>query len=81
MRTRSFLEAISNGAETIVDTDDDNFPKPGCQVPEWAGRFAVTRSAQGFVNVYKHWTERHIWPRGFPLNLITDERALVGDLP
>lgn len=74
-----YVEAIKGGADVIVDTDDDNIPKPDWRVPEWSGRFAVTEPEQGFVNVYKHWTGRHIWPRGFPLNLITDERALVGD--
>jgi hypothetical protein len=71
-----YLEAIARGATCIYETDDDNRPLPG-----WArrsehlsvGRF-VGRAAGGgasrWVNVYKYFTDAHIWPRGLPLDEI-----------
>lgn len=62
-----YLLAISEGAETIVETDDDNIPtqefwgarheSPDCQVI----------SGSNYVNVYQYFSDKQIWPRGFPL--------------
>lgn len=65
-----YVHAIRNGADIIIDTDDDNTPKHSWGFPPFAGSYACTASQLGFVNVYKHFTEQHIWPRGFPLRLV-----------
>jgi hypothetical protein len=67
-----YLVAIKNGADVIVETDDDNIPLPGF----WENR-SRTQNAHlvdqpGWVNVYKYFTEKNIWPRGFPLENILD---------
>jgi hypothetical protein len=62
-----YLQAIRDGASRIVETDDDNLPK----ATFWAerGRRVRTRlvSTAGWVNVYRYFTDAHIWPRGLPL--------------
>lgn len=68
-----YLIAISKGAEIIIETDDDNLPLEGF----WDNRTkqvnAHLLSSKGWVNVYKYFTEVHIWPRGFALENIQDE--------
>lgn len=72
-----YVHAVKAGAVAIVDTDDDNIAKTNWHVPEFSGAQLVTKPDLGFVNVYKNFTDMHIWPRGFPLNHITNENATV----
>lgn len=65
-----YLYAIKNGATVIIDTDDDNIPKPNWDFPDFNGNFASIPSSLGFINIYNYYTEHKIWPRGLPLNLI-----------
>jgi hypothetical protein len=67
-----YLYAIRNGAEVIIDTDDDNLPKPDYEFPAFDGHYVNTSSDLGFVNIYRHFTEDYIWPRGLPLRRISD---------
>ena len=64
-----YLAAIAAGAACIYETDDDNAP-----LAVWALRTketsAVTASGQGWLNVYRHFSDDRIWPRGFPLDAI-----------
>jgi hypothetical protein len=70
-----YLHAISIGASCIYETDDDNAP-----LPSWSTReqvvnarmigATVTSEEVLWVNVYKHFTDENIWPRGLPLNQI-----------
>lgn len=66
-----YLAAASNGASFIRETDDDNVPYASFfeDVPESIfGRTPI--DAAQFINIYACFTDRHVWPRGFPLNLI-----------
>src|SRR5258708_6422921 len=65
-----YLIAIQNGAEYIVDTDDDNIPKENWVFPEFENKFDCTPENNGFINIYQLYTRQKIWPRGLPLNLI-----------
>jgi hypothetical protein len=76
-----YLHAMALGAEAIVDTDDDNLPKPGWSFPTWDGAFDEVRGDAGFVNVYRYFTAQRIWPRGLPLRLINDAGKLPGVSP
>ena len=67
-----YLHAIRQGAEVIIDTDDDNIPYEGWAFPALEGTFATSPAHKGFVNIYKSFTSHHIWPRGYPLDLILD---------
>ncbi len=77
-----YLYAIRAGAEAIVDTDDDNIPYDGWKFPEMEGTFATSPAGKGFVNIYKNFTSHHIWPRGYPLDLIlnTEHNLKEGEL-
>jgi len=61
-----YLLAMSRGMELIFDTDDDNAP-----LDTWARRKLEVQArpctASGWVNVYKWYSDKQIWPRGFPL--------------
>jgi hypothetical protein len=65
-----YLHAIREGAEVIIDTDDDNIPYEDWSFPATEGTFATSPANRGFVNIYKNFTSHHIWPRGYPLDLI-----------
>ncbi len=66
-----YLTAIERGAECIYETDDDNAPNS-----TWHPRGRRTRARscppRPWANVYRMFSEEHIWPRGFPLDRITD---------
>lgn len=67
-----YLVAMSKGAEIIIETDDDNYPLQLF----WNNRTkqvnAHVLNDKGWVNVYKYFTEAHIWPRGFALENLHD---------
>jgi hypothetical protein len=65
-----YLLAMQGGATRIVESDDDNVPRPLF----WTDRqrrqsIARTRDA-GWTNVYAHFTDQLIWPRGLPLDSV-----------
>lgn len=76
----AYLHAIRAGAPCIYETDDDNEP-----LPSWAPRSVnvsgtriAASEARGWVNVYRYFSaDRAIWPRGFPLERLTDEPPAV----
>ena len=64
-----YLIAISEGAECIYETDDDNRPLHGWRVRNQeikAHRVNLT----GWYNVFRCFSPDNIWPRGFPLQEI-----------
>lgn len=67
-----YLAAILNGAEIIIETDDDNLPFPEF----WSERSRRVSAHHlincGWVNVYRYFTDMNIWPRGFALEHIQD---------
>lgn len=71
-----YLYAISRGAKCILETDDDNIPYEsfGRDVSERASVRMV--SGAEWVNVYKYFTDEHIWPRGLPLDEISRAGAV-----
>ena len=60
-------------APIIVETDDDNFPYDTFWKKR--GRFNQVPivSYAGWVNVYRYFSEMHIWPRGFPLEFVASQ--------
>ena len=75
-----YLKAIKEGADYIVDTDDDNIPKENWCFPDFSGSFSMLPEEQGFVNVYQLYTDQKIWPRGLPLHMIREKRDLASML-
>lgn len=65
-----YLVAIGNGASLIIETDDDNLPRPAFFDARHR-RLAVPRAAgTGWLNVYRYFSEANIWPRGLPLDAV-----------
>lgn len=65
-----YLLAIKEGANIIVDTDDDNEPKSNWEIPSFEGTYDYIPSNLGSINIYSHFTDQVIWPRGLPLKSI-----------
>ena len=67
-----YLYAIMHGARCIFETDDDTYPYAdfwGRISPRVTGRRA---GGATWLNVYAHFSEDLIWPRGLPLDAIHD---------
>ncbi|GHT23005.1 hypothetical protein AGMMS4957_13960 [Bacteroidia bacterium] len=67
-----YLAAMAQGAETIIETDDDNIPLPAFWQQRTREAQARTVSHQGWVNIYRYFTDAPVWPRGFALEHIQD---------
>jgi len=65
-----YLYAIQNGADIIYDTDDDNLPYDDWKIEDFASNNVIDSEEQ-FINIYKNFSDQHIWPRGFPLDEIS----------
>jgi hypothetical protein len=74
-----YLEAMSKGAEIIIETDDDNIPLSNFWEIRKKEIYTNVLLNKGWVNVYKYFTDRHIWPRGFALEHILDNVPLLED--
>ncbi len=75
-----YLIAIQNGAEVIVETDDDNLPYESF----WQPRKLTVENARvienkGWINIYSYFTDKKIWPRGFPLEYVNQPQAAEED--
>ena len=70
-----YLEAVKHGCEFIRETDDDNFPLESffidfpesiiCRYPD---------NSDGWINPYRYFSDEYIWPRGYPVELIDNDR-------
>lgn len=69
-----YVYAMQQGADIIIDTDDDNIPYPAWNFPSFEGNFQTSENDLGWVNIYHHYSEQPIWPRGLPLRNINDNR-------
>lgn len=69
-----YVYAMQQGADVIIDTDDDNIPYAGWDFPSFKGDYISSESDLGWVNIYHHFSEQPIWPRGLPLRNINDSR-------
>lgn len=69
----AYLKAIRDGAEVIIETDDDNIPLPGF----WEERHAELQGHllenKSWVNAYHYFSDTNIWPRGFCLRLLSQK--------
>ncbi len=66
--------ALQQGAELIIDTDDDNIPYANWSFPEFEGNFCSSKKDLDWVNIYHYFSDQPIWPRGLPLRHINDSR-------
>jgi hypothetical protein len=75
-----YLVAIKNGAEIIVETDDDNIPLDSFWNIRTKTKLTEVVADSGWVNVYKYFSEEHIWPRGFALEKILEAPPNLGNI-
>ena len=74
-----YLLALREGAEVIIETDDDNMP-----LPDFAGdrrRTAIAPRVEkaGWLNVYRYYSDLSIWPRGLPLDAVQQPAPALGE--
>jgi len=73
-----YLAAMQAGARVIVETDDDNHPRPEF----WATRQASVQCRpvrfDGWVNAYQYFSRDFIYPRGLPLSHARDAGPEAG---
>jgi hypothetical protein len=74
-----YLYAMSQQADVIIDTDDDNIPLQEWGFPAFYGNFPVLPSNYGFINIYDFYTSQKIWPRGLPLKYINSKNKIQRD--
>ena len=67
-----YLLAMRGGATTLVETDDDNFPREEFWAPRERHQRVRAISGGGWINVYRYFTEVNIWPRGLPLDHVNN---------
>jgi hypothetical protein len=66
-----YLLAMAEGADIIIETDDDNFPRSAF-FEDRTRRLAATVAAQpGWLNIYRYFSDVKIWPRGLPLDVVS----------
>jgi hypothetical protein len=65
-----YLYAMQNGAECILETDDDNLPYGSFGNELNLEVNANLVSGAKWINIYSYFTKGIIWPRGLPLDEI-----------
>lgn len=75
-----YLIAIKNGATELVETDDDNIPRKEFWEPKTREVKSYQFENKGWVNVYHYFTEKMIWPRGFPLEELQNKQTPLSTL-
>lgn len=76
-----YLIAIRDGAKLLIETDDDNYPRPAFFGPRMRRQNVNAVRAQAWVNVYRYFSNAVIWPRGLPLENVHDQIERFEDLP
>ncbi len=76
-----YLAALRAGATLILETDDDNIPLDAFWAPRSRQVRAALADAPGWLNVYRHFSDAPVWPRGLPLDAVQDPAAPYDGLP
>ncbi len=73
-----YLYALRRGASLILETDDDNIPYDsfGDRLRQRTSGRLIRR--EGWVNIYRQYTDAPIWPRGLPLAAIHEGGEAAG---
>src|SRR5574341_87384 len=75
-----YLVAMRGGATTLIETDDDNFPRADF----WRARRRRQRVRAirdgGWINIYRYFTDANLWPRGLPLDQISSSGPAYDEL-
>lgn len=71
---------LSKNEELILETDDDNLPRPEFWNKNLNHSEARVIKERGWVNAYRYFSDDNIWPRGFPLEAIQQNNG-VSEIP
>lgn len=72
-----YLTAYKNDTDVIVETDDDNYPYNNFfEDKKLSHKAKVIKNKNKWVNIYSAFLKKNIncWPRGLPLNEITNSK-------
>jgi len=67
-----YLLAKRETIDFIAETDDDNMPSDDFYRPLPIDMTAAAAESCGWINVYRYYTDKLIWPRGLPLDRVND---------
>lgn len=70
-----YLLAMRENASIIYETDDDNEPLAQFSWPEFYCEDRIN-SEHKFLNIFTYFSKDHSWPRGFPLEYITNPKTI-----
>jgi hypothetical protein len=65
-----YLHAIRGGARVIIETDDDNVPRPQFFAERERTLDVRQVTGAGWVNTYRYFSDTPLWPRGLPLDAV-----------
>ena len=69
-----YLIAMENKCEEVYETDDDNFPYENFFTEKKFIQETNVLENKELINIYSFFTEKNIWPRGFPIEHILNEK-------
>jgi hypothetical protein len=75
-----YLLAMQAGATRILESDDDNLPRDGFWTARPRRMRVPTSRGAGWINIYAHFTDTFIWPRGVPLDAVREPMAKYDEL-
>ena len=76
-----YLLAISEGADLIIETDDDNYPEEAFWSERRRKQEVLTAQEQSWLNIYAYFSKEHIWPRGFALEHLQKKVPALESFP
>lgn len=77
-----YLIAFKNNADVIVETDDDNYPyNTFFENKTLTHNAKIIKNKYNWINIYNAFFKKKIncWPRGLPLNEITNDKINYGE--
>jgi hypothetical protein len=69
-----YLFALKEGSQLVYDTDDDNLPYEDWKFPSLGKGDYETVANRKYFNIYSAFTKEIIWPRGYPLSLLSKDK-------
>lgn len=69
-----YLISMSRNSDIIVETDDDNHPMEAFFSERNRTYKGYTSKGGQWINIYQYFHDSNIWPRGFPLNKVRNEK-------
>ena len=67
-------------SEYIIETDDDNIPKESFFYERNDFEKGEMVGGDGWCNVYSYFSDKNIWPRGLPLEVIQNVKQFEGSV-